>query len=428
MCHKTVVICNTQNNSPNPRQFVSQWIPFFDTEEGCQTENDELKSIRFLNFFSAMSPRILACMANSLDVDRIRQGVAAWNEWRPKPSDYMADLSHVDLRHADLREAQLSYADLSQADLRRANLSYADLRATDLQQANLSYADLSGAKLTGADVRGADLTEANLLAADLRGANFRDANLTKANLGQANLQNAKLQKADLTHAVLRETIFIDLDLTQTLGLETCSHRGPSVLDHRLLILSGRLLPVNFLRGCGVSESLITYLPSLSNEPIQFYSCFISYSTADQDFADRLYADLQHNGVRCWFAPHHIQAGRKIHEQLDEAIRVYDRLLLILSEDSMESAWVETEIAHARQKEINEHHRVLFPISLVTFSQIRQWKLFDADTGKDAAREIREYFIPDFSTWKDHDQYQKAFERVLSSLKQDDRPPTSFQIK
>ena len=66
-------------------------------------------------------------------------------------------------------------------------------------------------------------------------------------------------------------------------------------------------------------------------PIEFYSCFISYSTKNQKFADRLDANLQENGVRCWFAPHNIQGGKKIHEQIDEAIRVYDRLLLILSD-------------------------------------------------------------------------------------------------
>jgi hypothetical protein len=37
-------------------------------------------------------------------------------------------------------------------------------------------------------------------------------------------------------------------------------------------------------------------------------------------------------------------------------------------------------------------------------------------GKDSAREIREYFIPDFSRWKDHDSCRKAFERLLRDLK------------
>jgi len=37
------------------------------------------------------------------------------------------------------------------------------------------------------------------------------------------------------------------------------------------------------------------------------------------------------------------------------------------------------------------------------------------TGKDSAREVREYFIPDFSYWKDHDSYRKAFERLVRDL-------------
>jgi hypothetical protein len=151
-------------------------------------------------------------------------------------------------------------------------------------------------------------------------------------------------------------------------------------------------------------------------PIEYYSCFISYSTHDQEFAERLHADLQAKGVRCWFAPHDIKGGRKIHEQIDDAIRLHDKLLLILSEDSMGSERVKTEIAKARKREVKEGKRVLFPVRLVGFERLRDWGSFDGDTGKDSAREIREYFIPDFSNWKDHDSYQAAFQRLVSDLK------------
>ena len=60
--------------------------------------------------------------------------------------------------------------------------------------------------------------------------------------------------------------------------------------------------------------------------------------------------------------------------------------------------------------------MLFPITLVPFDRIKNWKLFDGDSGIDSAREIREYFIPDFSNWKDHDSYTKAFERLFRDLK------------
>src|SRR5207245_9984891 len=108
-----------------------------------------------------------------------------------------------------------------------------------------------------------------------------------------------------------------------------------------------------------------------------------------------------------------------HEQIDEAIRVYDKLLLILSLDSMNSEWVKTEIAKARKRELRENRRMLFPLRLVSFSTLRDWECFDADTGKDSAREIREFYIPDFSHWKDHDSFEHAFSRLLYDLKADE---------
>ena len=95
--------------------------------------------------------------------------------------------------------------------------------------------------------------------------------------------------------------------------------------------------------------------------------------------------------------------------------MYDRLLLILSEHSMKSRWVKTEIANARKKELTHGRKVLFPIRLVDFDAIRPWKLFDADAGDDSAAEVREYFIPDFSNWKDHDSYKEAFDHLVRDL-------------
>jgi hypothetical protein len=157
--------------------------------------------------------------------------------------------------------------------------------------------------------------------------------------------------------------------------------------------------------------------SLVGAAFEFYSCFISYSGKDQEFADRLFADLQQQGVRCWFAPHHVQAGKKLHEQIDVAIRLHEKLLLILSPESINSEWVKTEIAKARKREITEGKRVLFPIRLnIPFEQLQEWECFDADRGKDSAREIREYYIPDFTKWKDHDLYQEEFKKLVRDLK------------
>ena len=212
------------------------------------------------------------------------------------------------------------------------------------------------------------------------------------------------------------THFADIDLSVAKGVESIKHDRPSFLSIDTVYKSKGKLPEAFLLGCGVPDDMISYIKSIAGA-IQYYSCFISYSTKDQAFADRLYADLQAKGVRCWFAPHDIRGGRKIHEQIDEAIRVHDKLLLILSEHSMASDWVGTEIADARERESQEKKQMLFPITIAPFEEVKHWKKFDADRGTDSAREIREYYIPDFSRWEsDNAAYQKEFEKLVAALK------------
>ena len=346
-------------------------------------------------------------MANPDHLAILQQGRAAWNEWRLGHPGI-----HADLTRAYLSETSMDWAEpdvpgeLGVADLEGINFSGASLAYARLQGANLRRANLFGANLRGANLRRADLRES-----DLRSVKFYDTNLTLANLS----------RADVTGAIFWETILARVNLSRTIGLDSCRHGGPSVIDERTLRRSGRL-PVEFLRGCGVSDEFISLAKSLVASPIEFYSCFISYSTKDQTFADRLYADLQNKGVRCWFAPHDIRGGKKLHEQIDEAIRLHDKLLLILSPHSIESEWVKTEIAKARKREVRDQRRVLFPIRLAPFDALRDWECFDADTGKDSAREIREYFVPDFSNWKNHDSYQEAFQRLISDLKASDSRP------
>src|SRR5258708_17890154 len=155
----------------------------------------------------------------------------------------------------------------------------------------------------------ADLSSAELRWADLSGADRSGVKLNSAYLDDS----TNLSGTNLTGVILFRTVFADVDLTSVIGLETCRHHGPSMIDHQTLQKS-KSLPLAFLRGVGLSQNFIDYLPSLLHQPIQFCSCFISYSSKDQDFADRLHADLQNKGVRSWFAPHAMPIARKITAQ------------------------------------------------------------------------------------------------------------------
>ena len=355
-------------------------------------------------------------MANEAHLRRLKQGVEAWNRWRVEHPAIKPDLIGADLGETDLGWAHLDDTDLTEAILTRAQLTRAQLTG-----ANLTRANLSEAFLTSADLGWANLTEAILTRSFLTGVNLLLANLTRADVTQANLLVANLTKANLTQADLSNadisgTTFGAVDLRPVRGLETVRHHGPSNISIDTLYRSEGHIPEVFLRGAGVPDDFIKYIKSLVGRPFEFYSCFISYSSQDQEIAGRLHADLQRHGVRCWFAPHDIQGGRKLHEQIDQAIRGHERLLLLLSSHSMNSEWVKTEIAKARQREVLEKRQVLFPVRLVSFEAVRNWECFDADSGKDSAREIREYFIPDFSNWKNYDAYKQAFQRLLHDLK------------
>lgn len=138
------------------------------------------------------------------------------------------DKDQIDLRGADLAQANLGGADLSGANLRwtnlahvyagQANLAGAHFRSADLTSADLSGANLRGAgfteaKLADAFMPGADLTEAHLQRADVTGAHLTSAMLTGSYCRGANFARAKLIGADLTGADLAEATLRDADLT-----------------------------------------------------------------------------------------------------------------------------------------------------------------------------------------------------------------------
>lgn len=376
-------------------------------------------------------------MANEEHLKILQQGVRVWNEWREANPAVMPDLVSASLAGGDFSEANLQAAQFCYTDLTKADLSFADFRSADLtganltgsflkrvnlRQASLDSASLVEAKLyeavlVGAYLPGANLRRAHLNSADLHFADLSGADLTGAALDGAHFDSANLENADLTHATVGFTLFLNIDLSSVKGMDTIFHRAPSSIGLETIHFSKGNIPAQFLRGVGAPDDFIKYIHSFRTA-FRYPSCFISHSNKDQEFASRIHADLQNNGVRCWFAPHDVQAGKKLHEQIDIAIKVHELLLVILSPDSINSEWVKTEIAKARKREVKEGERVLFPIRLnISWEELQNWECFDGDRGKDSAREIREYYIPDFTLWKNPDQYQREFQKLLRDLRE-----------
>lgn len=349
-------------------------------------------------------------MADEAQVKILKQGVKAWNDWRQENPRILPDLTAIEmlgsnlaginLDAADLTYAKLGGSYLSGANLINAALSFADLSKTDFDTAELVHANLSDSNLSGATFNGTNLHVANLRRAILKDVSF----------SHTFLRDVEFEGTDLTHSKMRFATIVECDLSATKGLESVRHDGPSSIGIDTIYRSGGNIPEIFLRGAGVPEPFIVHMKSLvaAMSPIEFYSCFISYSSKDQEFAERLYADLQNKGVRCWFAPEDLRIGDKLRPAFDEAIRVHDKLLVLLSGNSVGSPWVEKEVETAFEKERRQSRTVLFPI-----------RLDDAvmETDQAWAADIRRTrHIGDFRDWKAHDSYKKAFQRLLRDLK------------
>ncbi len=347
-------------------------------------------------------------MSNQEQLDILKQGIERWLQWRAEHRDIKPDLTGADLSDTDLSKIELEQVDLSGANLCRANLSEANLSEAIFKGANLNEVDLRAAMIIGATFNGAILNGAHLSFADLYGTDFSHAELRGADFSDAQLINTDLSEADLTEAIIGRTTFGNVDLSKVKGLDTVIHDWPSTIGINTIYASHGNIPEAFLKGVGVDDNFITYIRSLVGKAIEYYSCFISHSSKDNAFAKRLYADLQSNNVRCWFAPEDLKWGEHIRTGIGEAIRLHDKLLLILSRHSVASGWVEREVKAAIAREKEEKRIVLFPVRM-------DRAVFDSPF--DWTTEIRrERNIGDFTRWKDHDEYQKAFSRLLRDLK------------
>jgi uncharacterized protein YjbI with pentapeptide repeats len=390
-------------------------------------------------------------MANDEHLRIIKQGVPVWNAWRNENPSTLPDLGgarlpKVDLAGAMLKGASLSGAMLEGADLTGANLLGSYLFRADLTAANLTGADVSRCSLENAwirdanlhtarlahtnlheaDLAGADLTEADLKSANLSIVNLKGAKLTNARLMGARLDSSLMEDADLTGATFGWTVLANLDLSGVKGWGTVIHNGPSTIGLDTFFVSKGKIPENFLRGAGVPEIFLDYASALAKQPLEFYSCFISYCHADKSFAHRFHDSLQGRGIRCWLDEKQLLPGDQIHRAVDEAVRLWDKVLLCCSQTSLSSWWVDKEIQKALIKEEqlwNERGKevlVIIPLNLDGHLLKPDWQ----DWKK---QHLTARLAADFTGWEnDNAKFEAQFERVVKALRADagarEQPP------
>jgi uncharacterized protein YjbI with pentapeptide repeats len=344
----------------------------------------------------------------------------------------LAHLIGADLTGACLKETCLVLANLDKTNLRRANLVKANLMSAYLGQVKLDGASLMEACLDRATLYGAQLNEANFNQATLRNTDLSETALSgavfiEADLTETNLSNAFLAGCNFAQATMDGTILGSLDLTSATGLEEVEHSGPSRISIDTIALSKGNLPRVFLQGCGLSdweiEEVKLYNPDLSNDEVnqilynmyglratqalQISPVFVSYSHADHKFVDRIGESFTEKGIRYWRDTHQMKAGR-LEKQIDRAIRQNPTVLLVLSEHSLTSDWVQHEVRKARELEKEMGRDVLCPVALDNSWKSRCWP-------ERIMEQVTEYNILDFSKWEDDAKFGDMFHRLIDGL-------------
>jgi hypothetical protein len=105
--------------------------------------------------------------------------------------------------------------------------------------------------------------------------------------------------------------------------------------------------------------------------------------------------------------HHAISGR-LEKQIGRAIQLNPTVLLILSEHSLKSDWVEYEVRAARELEKEMGRDVLCPVALDD-----SWK--NSPWPKRIMEQIIEYNILDFSNWKNDSKFGRTFNKLIDGL-------------
>lgn len=353
-------------------------------------------------------------MAILEQVNILKKGSEFWNKWRSKNDEVEIDLRGAKLDFLNLRFVNLGYCDLRNAsfmdcDLMRSNLRHSNLSNANFTSANLSYSNLSYAKLDYSNLVESILDQVNFSHASFINTLLRKTQLQYSLFSHSIFLDTICDNTYFTGSVFENCVFANIDLSNCVGLEVCDHSGPSTIGVDTLYKSKGKIPINFLRGIGILEEFLDYIPSLTNQPFQFYTCFISHSAKNKVFCERLYNDLQGKGIRCWYFPEDAKWGKSVWSEIDTSIKIYDKLMVVCSESSLSSGPVLREIERALKKEDSANTHIVFPITIDNFV-FSKWE-------HERKSDILNKVVGDFIGWdSDIEKYNKSLNKLIESLK------------
>jgi hypothetical protein len=246
------------------------------------------------------------------------------------------------------------------------------------------------------------------------------------------LEGALLNRVKVRGVMFRRcrfgaTVLVDLNLADVFELASTEHSLPSAVTISTLRESHGRISVDFLSHCGfgvgelafsalynqhltldeIADAVNTIQMVRGESPVQIKGVFISYASSDAEFTECLRRELEKHGLVCFLDTHDLLAGR-IETQLTRAIGLQSVFILVLSERSIASDWVQWEVSKAREEERVRHQDMLCPVALDDSWKKAQWP-------GPLRFQIEQYNILDFSSWKDNSAFAIQFKKLFQGL-------------
>lgn len=359
------------------------------------------------------------------------------NGWLYDDSLLKVDLRNADLSGADLTGARFYDANLDGVNLRKSTLTGARFDGASLKGADLSdssmrvssffFADLQGATLIGCDAGRSDFSHANMADTECYYSAFwstklASTNLTSSDLRFANLRGALLTNTILDHARLGDasignTTFSGIDFRHIRELNEVEYWKPCQIDIDSLYLSQGLIPKDFLHGCGIPDTMITYMKSIVNasQPFEFFKIFLSFSGEDDIFAEKLFQSFKEGDIKCWKYDRQQHLGADLYDNIDAGFKSSEKVVLISSASAWNSSYVLDEIKYALKWEKKSKELILIPITIDDTLDDPQNFLMNI---------VSEKIYASFQGWEEDESiFENGFRHLLTALSKSSTPDT-----
>jgi uncharacterized protein YjbI with pentapeptide repeats len=321
----------------------------------------------------------------------------------------------VDFSHSDFNGATFYDVVIENSNFANGKLTNLKLIRSTIYFSQFQNCDFSNNYILQPIINSSDFNNSNFNNSKILGANFFSCHFVLTKFCNSAIQGINFHKcifdsSDFDNSDLMRLIFNGCVIKNVKGIDSIKIYGENFIDIDTIINSYNFNNFHFFEQMGVQKEVIRLLSGLPQFGSSYYSCFISYCNQDKKFVKKLRDDLFNNGVKVWYMAEDIKIGDKIRDKIYSEISNHDKLLVVLSNNSIGSSWVEEEVYKALSEEDVKNNIILFPIMLDDILSLSKPWIEKIKNSR---------YIANFVEWdKEPEKYISSLKKLLQDLKKE----------